>query len=167
VSKSFEKVSDEAISSLFPSTLSLFRLKRVYEAAEILSYIFCLTSSNSSKQLSEEEYKLTCNILPATIELWVYRDTLSVNINFVRSNIKGFGTLIILSSLYLIREDCSQDGNKLKFVTLEDATERCFKKDNIYLKLGFEYIEPKSPEMKGDLKKILLNFPPPLLREVK
>ena len=116
------------------------------KSSETVVYYF------SNKELSIQELKLYYKQLPSVIQV-VYNN--QMDIIDVHSSIKhkGYATaLLVYASKEAIKKGIS-------IITLDDCSDNWNKPHNIYIKIGFEYIDSSSgPEMKGNAE-CISNYP--------
>jgi hypothetical protein len=100
-----------------------------------------------NKQLTLKEYKKQSKNMVGYIETIVDYDESIITISYLHTTIrsKGFGTFLVGISVL---------NSGVKTVELDDMSDNFGKVNNIYKKMGFEYVEDGMPEMTGSISKI-------------
>jgi glutathionylspermidine synthase len=100
-----------------------------------------------NKQLTLKEYKKQSKNIVGYIETIVDYDESIITISYLHTTTrsKGFGTFLIVISVL---------NSGVKTVELDDMSDNFGKVNNIYKKMGLEYVQDGMPEMTGSVSKI-------------
>ena len=123
----------DKFNNFLPNKYKLFINK---EEHQLIFYI-------SEEKLTTPE--VTINCLAWLVSIWMEEDN-EMTISWITTNTgyrgNGLGSLLIIAATTYYKQK-----HNVKKIELDDCSDLSFTKDNIYIKLGFEYINSNEPEM--------------------